>query len=118
MLKRFVLKEKRFTPGLRLILSAVIFLAAACDLLPEAEGVMGDIGIDGTMIVYPAEGAHFSVGDFVDIIGGKGASPSDKSIQTGFHNLKKLIKNPLRIYRVFYYILYLPLLILSKIFKS
>jgi|GEM_PF-1300564 len=61
------------------------------------------------------QGVFIGVGDFVNIVGGKGASPSDKSIQSGFHGVKKLLKNPLKIYRLFYYSLYFPLLLLSKL---
>ena len=61
-------------------------------------------------------GVFIGVGNFINIVGGKGASPSDKAILSSAHSLGNLIKNPFRIYRIFYYILYVILLIVSKIF--
>lgn len=63
-------------------------------------------------------GVFIGVGDFINIVGGKGRSPSSRSTQAGTFAGKKIFKNPLRIYRLFYYILYGFLLLLSKIFNK
>jgi N-acetylglucosaminyldiphosphoundecaprenol N-acetyl-beta-D-mannosaminyltransferase len=62
-------------------------------------------------------GVFIGVGDFINIIGGKGASPSEKSVQSSFFSFIKTFKNPLKIYRLFFYFLYIPYLLFYKIFK-
>ena len=60
-------------------------------------------------------GVFIGVGDFINIIGGKGNSPSERSIQSGLYGIKKLFKSP---FRVSYYFLYFIFLLYSKIFKK
>jgi N-acetylglucosaminyldiphosphoundecaprenol N-acetyl-beta-D-mannosaminyltransferase len=51
---------------------------------------------------------------FINILGGKELSPNDKLLQSGTYSINKLIKRP---FRIFYYIIYLVLLLIYKIFK-
>ena len=63
-------------------------------------------------------GVIIGVGNFVNIVGGKGKTPNDKLIESGFYNIFNIFKNPFRIFRLFYYFLFVVLLLLSKISKK
>ncbi len=63
------------------------------------------------------KGIFLGVRDFIEIVGGKKKSPSDEIINSGFRKMISIIINPFRLLRIIYYIIYVFLLILSKISK-
>ena len=63
-------------------------------------------------------GVVIGVGDFVNIVGGKGKSPNDKLVESGLYNVFNFIRNPFKIFRLLYYFLFIILLLLSKISKK
>jgi N-acetylglucosaminyldiphosphoundecaprenol N-acetyl-beta-D-mannosaminyltransferase len=64
------------------------------------------------------QGVFIGVGEFINIVGGKGNSPSDRSVQSGSHSIKKFARNPLKFYRAFIYLFFIPMLIAEKIFNN
>lgn len=64
------------------------------------------------------KGIFLGVRDFIEIVGGKKKSPSEEIINSGFHKMVSVLTNPFKIFRIFYYIIYVFLLILSKISKK
>ena len=60
------------------------------------------------------QGVFLGVENFVDILGGKLLSPSDRIVHSTLASCKKIFKKPLRI---FDYILYFNILIVYKLFK-
>ena len=67
---------------------------------------------------YFKKGVFLGVKDFFEIVGGKKKSPTDEVVQSGFYRFINFLKNPFRLFRIFYYILYIFLLILSKVSRS
>jgi N-acetylglucosaminyldiphosphoundecaprenol N-acetyl-beta-D-mannosaminyltransferase len=63
-------------------------------------------------------GVFIGVGDFVNIVAGKGASPSEKAVQSGLYTVKSIFKNPFQVRRLVMYITYINLLIFSKLFGN
>lgn len=59
------------------------------------------------------KGVFVGVENFINILGGKKLSPSDKVIHSGFNSIKKAFRKP---FLLFYYILYTFLLIFFKVF--
>jgi N-acetylglucosaminyldiphosphoundecaprenol N-acetyl-beta-D-mannosaminyltransferase len=60
-------------------------------------------------------GVFIGVGDFIDIICGKGDAPTDKTINSGSHSLKKTFRRP---FMFINYIIFFILLLISKLTKS
>ncbi len=64
------------------------------------------------------KGVFLGVKDFIEIVGGKKKSPTDVIVNSGFFGFINFIKNPFKVFRLFYYILYVFLLLLNKISRK
>jgi N-acetylglucosaminyldiphosphoundecaprenol N-acetyl-beta-D-mannosaminyltransferase len=63
-------------------------------------------------------GFHLWCSDLFDVFAKKKHRPSDAAFDKGLESIGYCLRNPLKIFRIFFYLYYKTLLLFSKIFKS